>query len=124
MLITQKELQYIELWATKIPMPGIEYSQSVMNDIKLCYEKYKEKYQNKEYTFIFSNGEEINFEILPANLCHMLGIDYSNIRGEYFNDYRKDILNMESYNFSSFDLLETILEYSDKVVQMDNDSSK
>ena len=53
MKITNKELQFVELWASKIPMPGEEYSLAVMNDLKECYQTYKEKYQNKEYTLIF-----------------------------------------------------------------------
>lgn len=121
MKITKKELQFIDLWASKIPMPGEEYCLSVMEDIKECYETYKEKYQNKEYTLIFSNGEEINFEILAGNLCHMLGIDYKNLKDDFFKDYRRDVLNLESTNFSSFDLLESILEHSIRVVELDND---
>ena len=120
-MITLKEMQFIESWASRIPMPGEDYSKSVIDAMNLSYKKYKEKYQGKEYTFIFSNGEEINFEILPANLCHLLGIDYNNIKGEYFDDYRRDILNMESSNFTSFELLESILEHSDKIIQLDND---
>ena len=123
MNITNKELLFIDLWASKIPMPGEEYSLSVMNDIKECYETYKKKYQNKEYTLIFSNGEEINFEILASNLCHMLGIDFKNIKDDYFKDYRLDVLNIDNINFSSFDLLESILEHADKVVEIDNDTN-
>ena len=33
-MITTKELQYVEAWATKIPMPGIEYSISVLKEMK------------------------------------------------------------------------------------------
>lgn len=122
-IITSKELNYVDQWATKIPMPGIEYSQQVVEQMKECYEIYKQKYQNKEYSLIFSNGEEINFEILAANLCHMLGIDYKNIKGEYFNDYRRNILGMTASSFASFDLLESILEHADKVIELDNDPS-
>ena len=120
-MITHKEMQYIEVWANKIPMPGLEYSKTVMDDMKKCYEKYKEKYMNKDYTFIFSNGEEINFAILNINLCHLFGVDYNNIKGEYFDSYRRDVLNLETTSFSSFDLFETILEYSDKIIELDND---
>ena len=120
-MITTKELQYVDIWATKIPMPGEEYSTQVINEIKECYETYKQKYQNKEYNLIFSNGEEITFEIMASNLCHMLGIDYQNIRGEYFKNYRKEVLKIQTSYFSSFDLLEAILENSNKVVAMDND---
>lgn len=107
-MITTKELQYVDAWATKIPMPGIEYSISVLKEMKECYETYKRKYQNKEYNLIFSNGEEICFEILACNLCHMLGIDFQNIKGEYFDDYRKDVLDINSYTFTSYDLLEAV----------------
>ena len=123
MLITQKEMQYVDAWANRIPMPGLEYSRLVMEDMKKCYQKYVEKCQNKEYTFLFSNGEEINFEILSANLCHMLGIDYSNIKSDYFLDYRSSVLKMDTQNFSSFELLETILEHSEKIIELDNDPS-
>jgi len=120
-MITTKELQYVDTWATKIPMPGIEYSISVLKEMKECYETYKRKYQNKEYNLIFSNGEEICFEILACNLCHMLGIDFQNIKGEYFDDYRKDVLDINSYTFTSYDLLEAILENAEIVAEKDND---
>lgn len=122
-MITSKELSYVEFWASKIPMPGIEYSSRVVEQMKECYEIYKQKYQNKEYNLIFSNGEEICFEILASNLCHMLGIDYQNLKSDFFDSYRNNILNINTPNFTSFELLEAILEYSDKVIEMDNDSS-
>lgn len=122
-MITSRELDYVDLWANKIPMPGEEYSRQVIEQMKECYEIYKQKYQNKEYSLIFSNGEEIDFEILSSNLCHMLGIDYKNIKGEYFDNYRKNYLGITSAIYSSFDLLEAILEHADKVVELDNDSS-
>ena len=40
-IITAKELQYVDLWASKIPMPGIEYSSNVMKEIEECYHIYK-----------------------------------------------------------------------------------
>lgn len=120
-MITTKELQYVDTWATKIPMPGIEYSISVLKEMKECYETYKRKYQNKEYNLIFSNGEEICFEIMAFNLCHMLGIDFQNIKGEYFDDYRKNVLDLNSYTFTSYDLLEAILEKAEIVAEKDND---
>ena len=119
-MITAKELQYVDLWPTKIPMPGEEYSNQVIEELKECYERYKQKYQNKEYNLIFSNGEEIDFEIMSFNLCHMLGIDYQNLKGDYFNEYRNEVLNIQTQNFTSFELLEAILENSEKVVEKDN----
>ena len=120
-MITAKELQYVDLWASKIPMPGEEYSKQVVEEIKECYETYKQKYQNKEYNLTFSNGEEIDFEIMQSNLCHMLGIDYQNIKSDFFDEYRRNILNIQTQSFTSLELLESILEHSDKVVKNDND---
>ena len=122
-MISKKEMQYVDSWSTKIPMPGYEYSKMVMMAIKDCYEKYNKLYKNKEYNLIFSNGEEISFEILSKNLCHMLGIDYKNIRDSYFEDYRKEILNIDSNDFTSYDLLESLIENMEKVIELDNDMS-
>lgn len=104
-MITSKELQYVDAWASKVPMPGYDYSIKVLNDLKDCFNKFNEKYRNKEYNIIFSNGEEIKFEILDKNLCHMLGIDFSNIRGDYFDNYRLNVLGTNSQNLSSYELL-------------------
>lgn len=122
-MITSKELSYVDLWANRIPMPGIDYSKKVVEQMKSCIDIYNKKYLNKEYSLIFSSGEEINFEILQANLCHMLGIDFNNIRGDYFEDYRKDVLDIYTNSFTSYDLLTSIMEHSDKVVDMDNDQN-
>lgn len=121
-MITLKELQYVDAWATKIPMPGYEYGKSVMEQMEECYKAYNRLYKQKEYNLIFSNGEEINFSILEGNLCHMLGIDYSNIKNDYFDNYRQNVLGLGK-KFSSINLLEAILENSDKVIQNDNDST-
>lgn len=120
-MISIKELQYVDLWANKIPMPGYEYSIAVLNEIKKCYEVYKARYKDKEYSMIFSNSEEIEFEIFAKNLCHMLGIDYNNIMGDYFKDYRLNVFKTASLNISSFELLELILENMQKVAELDND---
>lgn len=123
-MVSSKELRYVNSWASKIPMPGVEYSSEVMNSIRECYEIYNKKYKDKQYSIIFSNGEEIDFEIMTKNLCHMLGIDYDNIKGDYFDIYRQEVFGISSdINFSSYDLLEMILEKADKIVEMDNDSS-
>lgn len=120
-MITTTELDFVSSWANRIPMPGEEYSKQVLEQMKRCYEIYKQKYQNRKYSLIFSNGEEIYFEILASNLCHMLGIDYQNMKNEYFDAYRRDILGITTQNFTSFELLESILENAEKVIEMDND---
>ena len=55
-MITTKELQYVDLWASKIPMPGEEYSKQVIKELEECCKTYNEKYKNKEYNLIFSMG--------------------------------------------------------------------
>ena len=120
-MITKKELQFVDAWATKIPMPGIEYSSEAIDKVEECYETYEKKYKNKEYNIIFSNKEEITFEILPSNLCHMFGIDYNNIKDPYFKKYRKSVLKITNDDFTSLELLEAILNNKDKVIEKDND---
>lgn len=120
-MITKKELQNVDKWPTKIPMPGIKYSTEAIDKVEECYETYEKKYKNKEYNIIFSNKEEITFEIHPSNLCHMLGIDYNNIKDSYFKEYRKNILKISKDDFSSIELLEAILNNKDKVIEKDND---
>lgn len=119
-MITSKELQYVDSWASKIPMPGVEYSKEVLEEIKACYELFKQKYHDKEYNIIFSNQEEIKMQILDKNLCHMLGIDYSNIKDPFFKESRAKLFNVKTDNFSSFELLEMILENADKIAENDN----
>lgn len=122
-MITSKELQYVSMRANRIPMPGTEYSKKVLEEIKNCYELYNKKYKNKEYSIIFSNSEEIDFEILTKNLCHMMGIDYNNIKGEYFDDYRENVFGTSAADFTSYDLLGMIIENMDKVAAYDNNAN-
>lgn len=120
-MITSKELRYVTAWANKTPMPGIEYSLNVLKNIKECYDIYNEKYKDKEYSMIFSNGEELDFEILSKNLCHMMGIDFKNIKSDYFMDYRRDVFGTSASDMSSYELLELIIENMEKVAEFDND---
>lgn len=49
-MITLKELQYVDAWASKTPMPGIEYSREVMKEIENCYNIYNSLYKDKDIT--------------------------------------------------------------------------
>lgn len=119
-MITSKELRYVNLWANKVPMPGVEYSIRVLKEIEACYKLYNDKCMDKEYSIIFSNSDEVDFEIKNKNLCHLLGIDYKNIKGPYFDDYRKEAFNGQS-DMSSYELIELIIENMDTVALLDND---
>jgi len=120
-MLTTKELQYVDLWANKIPMPGYDYSLNILKEMKKCLEIYNNQYKDKDFSIIFSNGEEINFEIMPKNLCHMLGIDFNNIKGEYFNRYKKEAFGLTDNNFDSYGLVELIIDNMEKVAEMDNE---
>ena len=120
-MLTIKELQYVDLWANKIPMPGYEYSLNILKEMKKCYEIYNQKYKDKNFDVILSNSEEIEFEIMSRNLCHMLGIDFNNVKGDYFNKYRQEAFGNSSNNFNSYDLVELILDNMEKVAELDNE---
>ena len=122
-MITSRELRYVSSWANRIPMPGVEYSIQVLKEIKKCYELFNEKYKDKQYSIIFSNSDEIDFEIQNKNLCHMMGVDFQNIMGDYFNQYRSDVFNTSATDFDSFTLLELIIENMEKVAELDNDEN-
>ena len=53
----------------------------------------------------------------------MLGIDFNNLRGEYFSNYRLSVLDTSAQNLSSYDLLQLILEHAEQVARYDNDLS-
>lgn len=120
-MLTSKELKYVELKSNAIPMPGYDYSLNILKEMKKCYELYNQKYKNKSFNIVFSNSEEIDFEILSKNLCHMLGIDFSNIRSDSYNNYRKEVFGDSTSNFNSYDLLELILDNMERVAEVDND---
>ena len=117
-MITKKELGYVNLWSNRVPYPGINYCEEVMDKVVRCFELYNQKYRNVKYNISFSNNEEIELEILPKNICHMLGIDYSNITSEFFSKLRQNILNIDG-NVSSYDLITRIIENKDMVLEHD-----
>ncbi|MBQ8192976.1 MAG: hypothetical protein IJZ46_02780 [Bacilli bacterium] len=81
---------------------------------------YNEFYADKEYDIILSNGDQISFEILNKNLCHMLGIDYKNLVSDYFTSFRENILGLNG-STNSYALLKALLENIDKVLKYDYD---
>ena len=122
-MITKKELSYINTWPNKTPYPGADYCVKVLEKLVKCFELYNKKYLNRSYTIQFSNNEEINFEILEKNLCHMLGVDYKNINKEIFDFYREKVLGLEPFNaFSSYELLSTIIDRAEDVLNFDRNS--
>lgn len=126
-MISKKELSYVNSWANKTPYPGDEYVTAVLNELIECVKLYEEEYLNRIYNVSFSNNEEIEFEILSKNLCHILGVDYKNLITQYFDQYRENVLGLSLMKtYSSYDILNSIVSNIDKVFEYDakNRSSK
>lgn len=119
-MISSRELRYASSFPEQIPMPGEEYSKKVMDNLKSCLNIFKEKYNEKEFIIMQSNGEEIIFEVADINLCHMLGIDFQSLKSERFKKYRQKVLKIYTSNFNSYQLLEAILENGDEIIKLDN----
>lgn len=119
-MITTRELSYVTSWAQKTPYPGMKYADQAVLKLSEAVENYDKFYANKEYDIILSNGEQISFEILNKNLCHMLGIDYKNLTSEYFDRFREEILGITG-SIKSYDLLKVVLEKADEVLKYDYD---
>lgn len=120
-MITRKELNYVNDWAKKVPFPGISYCEQTMEKLKRSFKLYQSEYLDVKHTISFSNNEEIEFEILQKNICHMLGIDFKNLSSEYFRNFRKSILNYDpDSTISSYDLLQLIIENLEKVIEYDS----
>ena len=113
-MISNKELQFINTRAEKTPYPGREYSEETMFILKEAFEVYKKNYENKKYNIIFSNAEEINFEILPKNICHMLGIQSKDLLSDFYTDFRQKILGID--RATSYDLINLIIENAVKIM--------
>ena len=119
-MITTKELGYVSSWATKVPYPGIEYSEKAAEKLVDAFNDFNKYYSNKEYDIILSNGEQILFEILDKNICHMLGIDYKNTMGDFFAKYREEVLKIDN-TITSYELLKTIIKNIEEVLKYDHD---
>lgn len=119
-MISRKELGYISSWANKVPYPGDIYCEEAMNKLKKAFDLYNENYLNTKYNITFSNNEEIELEILPKNIGHMLGIDFKNLSGDYFKNFRNDILGIDpETGISSYNLLKAIIDNLEDVINFD-----
>lgn len=119
-MISKKELSYVNAWPNRTPYPGDEYASEVLGQLKECLELFEQEYLKQVYNVSFTNNEEIEFQILDKNLCHILGVDYKNLIGDYFDDYRERVLNIKpGMVFSSYDLLNIIVSNLEKVFKYD-----
>lgn len=121
-MISNKELQFINTWAKKTPYPGREYSEETCEILKEAFQTYKKDYENKEYDIILSNSEEINFEILQSNICHMLGISTKDLLSDYHSEFRKKILGID--RATSYELIEAIVDNIDKIMEYEDEGKR
>ena len=110
----KNEVGYIDSWPRRIPYPGREYGEEVLDLLEECYNVFK----NKKYRIEFSNDKTIDVYVWTKNICHLLGIDYLNLAGSYFDEYRKKTLGL-SEKFNAVDLVDAIVENRDKVLTFD-----
>ena len=119
-MITRKELGFVTSWAKNVPYPGIDYATTALEKLAEAIECYEKYYNNKQYELVLSNSEQISFEILNKNLCHLIGIDYKNLTGDYFALYRQEVLGLD-YIPRAYDLLKSIINNFDAVLKYDYD---
>jgi len=117
-MITTKELSFVKDRADRVPYPGLNYAEQAIEKLINAVREYDKFYANKEYDLILSNGEQILFEILNMNLCHMLGIDFKNLINEHYSDFIGDVLNLTG-NVKSYDLIKAMIEKIDDVLKYD-----
>lgn len=108
------EVRYIDSFTRRVPYPGREYGEEVLDILEDCYNTYK----NKNYKIEFSNNKTIDLYIWAKNICHLLGIDYKNLSGEYFEQFRKKYLGLKG-KYNSVDLIDSIIENRDKILTFD-----
>jgi len=124
-MISLKELKYVGDFANKAPYPGDRYANETFEDMITTFEKYQKNYKGNDYSIIFSDSSEINFEILESNVCHMLGIDYSALTSGYYNNFLLDVLGIDktSEKITSYGIVQSLLDNYEKVIKYDSSNS-
>ena len=114
--MTKKELQYVRLFAREVPYPGLDYCKDVMDKLEECYHKFN----SDRYTIEFSDNKRIFLYTWFNNITNLLGIDYKNISGHYFDNYRRDILGLGE-KFDTNKVVKAIVENKERVISYDDD---
>jgi len=122
-MITLKELNFVNSWASNAPYPGEQYAEQAILKLIKSVEAYEKFYKDKVYDFVLSNGEQFEFEVYPMNLCHMLGIDYKRLCSKKHSDFRNDVLGLPK-TFNSYGLLKSLTENIEDVLRYDREESK
>lgn len=120
-MISKTELQFVNKFARHVPFPGKSYAINVMESLINAYEIFEKNYLKKEYSFLFSNGDEITFEILEKNLSHLLGIDFKNLISDPMANTCREVLGFGENDFkTSIGILKRIIDRADEVIKNDS----
>lgn len=123
-MISRKELGYVNSWANRVPYPGDNYCLEAMDYLKKSIKLFNDSYYNNKYNITFSNNEEIELEIKSRNLAHMLGVDTKSIFNECFQNFRDNIIKIDSNeHISSYEILKLIADNFEKVIEFDKRDS-
>ena len=111
--------------AKQSPISRVEYAQNALLNLIADLNTYKKYYIDTKFNISFSNNEEIVFEIMQKNLCHILGVDFKNLMTDYWKNVRQDILQIkDSTCITSFYFLEKFLENYDRVLEFDEHTDR
>ena len=110
-MISLKELQYVSKSSDKAPYPGDKYAYETLENMIEAFNIYKKNYEGKDYSIIFSDSEELNFQIFDYNICHMLGVDFSFLVNNN-EKFLREILNLKKENvfINSYEVIYNILQ--------------
>lgn len=121
-MVSKKELEYVDQYARNVPFPGVSYARAAVELMVNAYETYKLNYQGKSYNFIFSDGEEISFQILDKNLAHLFGIDYQNLISDPMKATIERTIGINDYlRGGACEFLKRIIDNADDVIKNDSD---
>lgn len=123
-MISRKELEYVNQSAVAVPFPGRNYASDAIDLLIKSYEIYKKNYQGKIYNFIFSDGEEINFQMLEKNIAHLFGINCKNLFSDAMQSTTSSVLDFRAYQTGGADeLLKRIINRAEDVIKNDSNPS-
>ena len=119
-MISLKELQYVDLWASKTPYPGEKYAKETLETMKVLFEKYNKYYRDKNYSIIFSDSEELSFKISDTSICHMMGVNFKNLLSEPLESFLTEVLGLDkSDRITSYEVIKSILDNYEEVIKYD-----
>lgn len=113
-MISSRELRFVNKKEQEIPYPGEIYSKEALMELKNAIYLYDAYHKDREHDVMFSNGENIEFEIARNNLSHIVGINHNNLIQQNFIT---DFYGSDTFK-NSYDILMDIVENIDDVLKL------